>query len=185
MDTPSEAGPDRDAGTACLVRRAQNGDLAAFERLYRQHVNRVYALCLRISADPLLAEDLTQTAFVLAWENLPAFRGESAFSTWLHRLAINVALGDRRAEERRAARVVTAEDLSAFRDPVKAESQELRIDLERAVAALPPALRTAFVLHDVEGYPHDEIARMTGQSSVTSRVRVHRARKLLREMLNR
>lgn len=185
MGIASEANLTGDAETQHTVTLAQNGDLAAFERLYRQNANRVYALCLRISADAVQAHDLTQDTFVRAWENLSSFRGESAFSTWLYRLALNVALADRRSEERRTSRVTVTDDLSRFQSPATVGTLEIGIDLERAIASLPPALRTAFVLHDIEGYPHDEIAKLTGQSPVTARVQVHRARKLLREALSR
>ncbi|MSS72390.1 MAG: RNA polymerase sigma factor [Candidatus Latescibacteria bacterium] len=188
MDIAPVTGPSGDAAPSHLVALSRGGDLAAFERLYRQNVNRVYALCLRISGDPVRAHDLTQDAFVRAWENLNSFRGESAFSTWVYRLAINVALADRRSEERRTSRVTAVKDLSRLESPATPGTPgtpETGIDLERAIAALPPALRTVFVLHDVEGYPHQEIANLTGQTPATARVQLHRARKLLREALNR
>jgi RNA polymerase sigma-70 factor (ECF subfamily) len=165
------------------VREAQQGGVAAFERLYREHVDRVHALCLRLSADPARAEELTQDVFVRAWEKLPTFRGESAFSTWLHRLAINVVLGNRRADGRRGARVMIAEDLAIFDDGVPAPAVGERIDLERAMEALPEATRTVFVMHEVEGYTHQEIARLTGRAEGTCKTLLHRARKLLKERL--
>lgn len=180
-----EADLSGDAETQNLVAAAQNGDLTAFERLYRQNVNRIHALCLRISADPVRAHDLTQDAFIRAYENLQSFRGDSAFSTWLYRLAVNVAMADRRSEERRTVRVTMTDDLSRFEDTAGSGMLEAGIDLERAIASLPPVLRAVFVLHDVEGYPHDEIAKLTGQSPITARVQLHRARKLLREALSR
>lgn len=183
MAIASEACPPGEAETQHWVVQAQAGDLSAFERLYRRNVNRVHALCRRMCADPVRARDLTQDTFVRAYENLKAFRGDSAFSTWLHRLAVNVALTDRRSEGRRTARVTTTDDLSGFGVP--ATPVTVGIDLERAIASLPPTLRTAFVLHDVEGYTHEEIAERTGQSPVTVRVQLHRARKSLRERLSR
>ena len=172
--------------TEQLVHRAQNGDLAAFEALYRAHVGRVYALCLRLSGNADRAEELTQRAFIRVWEQLGTFRGESAFSSWLYRLAVNVVLTARRSERRRMLRVRTAEDPEIFeRSFGNATSPDTGIDLERAIARLPQGARTVFVLHDVEGYQHGEIAEMTGMSVGTSKAQLHRARKLLREALER
>lgn len=168
-----------------VVRRAQEGDVAAFEQLYREHVDRVYALCLRISADPGRASELTQDVFVRVWERLGQFEGKSAFSTWLHRLAVNVVLGDRRSEKVRVSRVFGTEDPEVFERAGRAPEPGHAIDLERAIARLPPGARTAFVLHDVEGYKHEEIARMQGGAVGTWKAQLHRARRLLREMLSR
>ena len=170
------------------VRRAQAGDESAFEALYREHVGRVYAICLRMSADARRAEELTQDAFVRAWERLGSFRGESAFSSWLYRIAVNVVLGARRAEGRRAHRQRAAAELSAATEREGHAAAErnpgTRLDLERAIAELPPGARTIFVLHDVEGYRHEEIARLTGLAPGTSKAQLHRARRLLREALD-
>jgi RNA polymerase sigma-70 factor (ECF subfamily) len=184
MDLRPETDSVSDTGKSHLVRRAQDGDQTAFERLYREHVNRVYALCLRLSADADRAEELTQDVFVRTWENIASYRGDSAFSTWLHRLTVNVVLADWRSEARRVSRV-RATDLSRLEDGAGSGTPEVCIDLERAIAALPPALRTVFILHDIEGYPHEEIAKLTGQSPVAVRVQLHRARKRLREALDR
>lgn len=164
------------------VRRAQAGDESAFEALYREHVGRVYAICLRMSADARRAEELTQDAFVRAWERLGSFRGESAFSSWLYRIAVNVVLGAWRAEKRRVRR----QDAAAQREgsPAGQRNPGTRLDLERAIAELPPGARRIFVLHDVEGYRHDEIARLTGLAPGTSKAQLHRARRLLREALD-
>lgn len=168
------------------VLEAQAGSVPAFERLYRENADRVYALCLRLSADPGRAEELTQDVFVRAWEKLDTFRGDSAFSTWLHRLAVNVVLGSRRSEGRRSDRVVLAEDLTAFENSsARAREPGLRMDLETAIASLPEATRTVFVMHEVEGYTHEEIARLTGRAEGTCKALLHRARKLLRERLER
>ena len=170
-----------------LVRRAQAGDQAAFHELYRQHVGRVYAVCLRLSADAVRAEELTQDAFVRAWERLRTFRGESAFSSWLHRLAVNVFLAARRAERRRTERVMTSDDPAAL-DRGAGEggaAPGLGIDIERAIAALPAGAREVFVLHDVEGYQHREIAELVGIAEGTSKAQLFRARRLLRELLDR
>jgi RNA polymerase sigma-70 factor (ECF subfamily) len=162
-----------------LVARAQRGDFAAFEAIYRRHVGWTYALCLRMTADPTLAEELTQETFIRAWRKLRSFRGDSRFSTWLRRLAINVVLADRRGRGRKLAEQVESENLTPALDPGAA------IDLESAISRLPLGARTVFVLHDVEGYRHDEIAEMLGVASGTSKAQLHRARKLLREVLQR
>ena len=164
-----------------LVRRAQGGDRSAFRRLYEDHVGRVYALCLRLTGDQEDAMERTQDVFVRAWEKLGSYRGEAAFSTWLHRLAVNVVLADRRSASRRERRVDAAAALGPSVTP--APRSGLAVDLERAIAALPPGARAVFVLYDVEGYRHEEIAEMTGIAAGTSKAQLHRARKLLREAL--
>jgi RNA polymerase sigma-70 factor (ECF subfamily) len=168
-----------------LVRAAQNGDLVAFEQLYRDNVARVYALCLRMAGEPTLAEELTQDVFVRAWQKLSTFRGESALSTWLHPLTVNVALSERRSRRRRAARITTTDDLASFDKPGRPAAPETGLDLERALGRLPEGARSIFVLHDVEGYKHDEIASLVGVATGTSKAQLHRARKLLREALDR
>jgi len=168
-----------------VVRRAQEGDVAAFEQLYRENLNRVYALCLRISGDGMRAEELTQDVFVRAWEKLAQFEGKSAFSTWLHRLAVNVCLGERRSEGIRVGKVFATDDLEAFETPTRPPDPGEALDLERAIATLPPGARAVFVLHDVEGYKHEEIARMQGSAVGTCKAQLHRARRLLREALGR
>jgi RNA polymerase sigma-70 factor (ECF subfamily) len=166
-----------------LIRRAQDGDMAAFEQLYRDHVGRVFAVCLRLCGDASLAEELAQEAFVRAWQKLGSFRGESAFSSWLYTLAVNTALSERRSRRRRTSRVMTTDDLSAFDKPGRPPGPEHGFDLERALAQLPPGARAVLVLHDVEGYKHQEIAEMTGIAEGTSKAQLHRARRLLREAL--
>jgi RNA polymerase sigma-70 factor (ECF subfamily) len=196
---PANDGFDR-AADARLIESARAGDVAAFEEVYRREVGRVYALCLRMTADAQRARELTQTVFVRAWDRLGSFRGDSQLSSWLHRIAVNEVLIDARTERRRRARVVLAEDEGAASEesdepdrrdaprsagitlPVDTES---RIDLERAIAKLPPGARTVFVLHDIEGYRHEEISRMTGSAEGTLRAQLHRARKLLMEALSR
>ncbi len=170
---------------APLVRRAQEGDVAAFEQLYRDHVDRVYALCLRLCGDSGRAQELTQDVFVRAWEKLGTFQGKSAFSTWLHRLTVNLVLGERRSEKVRVSRIFATDDPEVFETAGPAPEPGTGIDLERAIAALPPGARTAFVLHDVEGYKHEEIAALKGWAVGTCKAQLHRARKLLREMLER
>ena len=166
-----------------LVVRAANADVAAFEELYRENAGRVYLLCLRMCGDSFLAEELAQEAFVRAWQKLGSFRGDSAFSTWLHRIAVNVVLGDRRSTARREARVKTVGDDLPVDLSASTPSPGKTLDLERSIAALPKGARTVFVLHDVEGYRHKEIARLTGLAEGTSKAQLHRARKLLRKAL--
>jgi len=166
-----------------LVSRAQSGDVAAFENLYRSHAARVYAVCLRMVADPARAEDLTQEAFVRAWEKLGSFRGKSAFATWLHRLTVNTVLGEIRSRGRRRDEGVASEELRAVPDPRPARQPEAGIDLERAIATLPSQARLVFVLHDVEGFRHHEIGQLMGIATGTSKAHLHRARRILREVL--
>jgi RNA polymerase sigma-70 factor, ECF subfamily len=179
-----DADDDRRAEERSLVRRAQAGDLSAFERLYRENERKVYALCYRMSADPSLAEELTQDAFVRAWQKLGSFRGESAFSSWLYPLAVNVALSERRARRRRTSHVFATDDLTPF-ERSESPQPEAGVDLRRALATLPPGARAVFVLHDVEGRRHDEIAELLGVAVGTSKAQLHRARRLLREALRR
>jgi RNA polymerase sigma-70 factor (ECF subfamily) len=167
-----------------VVRRAQAGDQEAFGELYRAHAGRVYALCLRLEADGTRAEEFTQDVFVRAWERLSSYRGESAFGTWLHRLAVNVVLGHRRSAWRRGKRFLVTDDPGAWERPT-GTSPGLKIDLDQAIAGLPPGARTVFVLHDVEGYTHEEIASLSGIAEGTSKAQLFRARRLLREALNR
>ncbi len=165
------------------IDRAIEGDARAFEHLYRKHSGRVYALCLRMTADPALAEELAQDAFVRAWEKLDTFRGNSQFGTWMHRLTVNVVLSALRGRTRRLQREVATEQLADL--PAEAPTQEPGVmrDLERAIASLPEGARKVFVLHDVEGYKHEEIAAMTGTATGTCKAQLHRARRLLREKL--
>jgi len=183
IQAPSDV--DRRIEEGRLVRQAQSGDLSAFERLYRENERKVFALCLRLSSDVALAEELTQDVFVRAWQKLGTFRGESAFSSWLYPLAVNVALSERRARRRRTSRFFSTDDLSPFDKPGETRSPgpEAGFDLEKALATLPPGARTVFVLHDVEGYKHEEIAELLGMAVGTSKAQLHRARRLLREAL--
>lgn len=167
---------------AADVRRAARGDTRAFERLYRRHVGRIHSLCRRMLGDEH-ADDATQDVFVRAWERLSSFRGEAAFGTWLYRVAINVVLTRREANGRVAGYFVAdGEDLAASR-PAPPTSPELRIDLEAAIGTLPDGAREVFVLHDVEGFKHREIAPMLGITEGTSKSQLHRARMLLRAYL--
>jgi RNA polymerase sigma-70 factor (ECF subfamily) len=168
------------------VRLAQSGDTMAFERLYRQQSGPVYALALRLTGNRDKALDLTQDAFVRAWERLASFRGESAFGSWLHRLTVNVFLNQARSDSRRRNR----EDLLEDGDDAESVAQigtdpAHRLDLETAIAKLPHGARTAFVLHDIEGFSHEEIAVTLGLATATIRSHVFRARHLLMEILDR
>ncbi len=164
------------------LRRARAGDLQAFEQLYRGLVGRVYALCLRMTADPARAQDHTQETFVRAWRALGTYRGETGLAAWLRRIAINVVLGDRRTRSRRIQER-PLDGPHAVEYPTHAPAPGSAIDLERAVSRLPSRARDVFVLHEVEGYRHDEIAELLDVSSGTSKSQLHRARKLLREAL--
>jgi RNA polymerase sigma-70 factor (ECF subfamily) len=171
-------------GLSSDVTAAARGDREAFARLYRAHVNRVFTLCARILADDRAAEETTQDVFVRVWEKLPGFRGESAFTTWLHRIAVNVALTRRKAGAVRADRETLEGDFDDVIAP-HAPSVGDRIDLEAAIARLPLGARRIFVLHDVEGFTHEEIGAELGITSGGSKAQLHRARHLLRAMLDR
>lgn len=169
-----------------LVTRAKRGDVAAFETLYRATSGRVFALCVQMCDDRQQATEALQDVFVRVWERLRQFRGESSFATWVHRLCVNQLLEQRRKDARREARVSTVDDaddrmLSSSIAPVDTDA---RLDLERALPKLAPGARRVFVLHDVQGYRHEEIARLLGIAESTVRVQLHRARKQLLEVLN-
>lgn len=180
---PIREDEDRRAVERRLVREAQNGDFLAFERLYRDNERKVFALCLRMSSDAALAEELTQEVFVRAWRKLGTFRGDSAFSSWLYPMSVNVALSERRSRRRRDARVVATEDPAQLEKAPRAPRPEAGFDLEKALATLPPGARAVFVLHDVEGRTHEEIGDLLGVAPGTSKAQLHRARRLLREVL--
>ena len=165
------------------VALAQSGDSRAFERLYRLHVNRVHSLVRRMVPDAD-AEELTQDVFVRAWQKLASFRGESAFGTWLHRLAVNLMLEHRAGLGRDRTR--WSQDEAAITDrPARRETIDEGLDMEDAVRQLPDGMRQVFVLYDVEGYQHDEIGTMLGISTGTSKSQLHRARMALRQLLLR
>lgn len=180
---------DIDSGDSDVARAAA-GDRGAFERLYRQQVGRVYSLCVRMVADRTRAEELTQDVFVRAWEKLHLFRGESSFSTWLHRLTVNVVLNARKSEGRQRSRFEEQDEETGGMDALPGVvgmplAPGDLLDLEQAITTLPPGARKVFVLHDVEGYKHEEIAEMLGVTSGATKAQLHRARMLLREALNR
>jgi len=173
------------------IERAKQGDAESFEGLYLLHKRRVYSLCLRMTGNTAEAEDLTQEAFLQLYRKIASFRGESAFSTWLHRLAVNVVL--MRLRKKGLPQVSLEETLEpqqeggprkdiGTRDNVLAGSID-RINLERAIELLPPGYRMVFVLHDIEGYEHNEIAEMLGCSIGNSKSQLHKARMKLRDLL--
>ena len=170
-----------------LAQRAASGDLAAFEQLYERHNRRVYSLCLRMTQNVAEAEDLAQEAFIQLFRKIGSFRGESAFTTWLHRLTVNQVLMHFR---KRGVRMEQTTDDGETPVQIVAGTQNPnsmpvvdRIALDRAIGQLPPGYRTVFVLHDVEGHEHEEIARMLGCSVGTSKSQLHKARMKLRTLL--
>ena len=173
------------------IERAKNGDGYAFELLYAMHKRRVYSLCLRMVGNTAEAEDLAQEAFLQLFRKIGTFRGESAFSTWLHRLSVNVVLMHLR---KKGLNEVSLDEMMepqqedgpkkdiGARDNVLAGSVD-RVNLERCVESLPPGYRIIFVLHDIEGYEHNEIAEMMGCSIGNSKSQLHKARMKLRDLL--
>jgi RNA polymerase sigma-70 factor, ECF subfamily len=173
-----------------LIERAKQGDEAAFEALYHQHKRRVYSLCLRMVSNPAQAEDLAQEAFLQLYRKIGTFRGESAFSTWLHRMTVNVVLMQLR---KKGLPVVSLEETLEADDEaprkefgtkdVKLTGSVDRLELRRAIDRLPPGYRTVFILHDVEGFEHNEIAGIVGCSIGNSKSQLHKARLKLRDFL--
>ena len=166
-----------------VVRRAQAGDVEAFESLYRANATAVYALCRRMTGDEREARDLVQDVFVRAWERLTSFRGQSSLGTWLHRLGVNVVLERIRSTKREALRLIEGDD-STFGSHSADAGIDANIDLDAALVHLPAGARTVFVLHDIEGYSHDEIAQMTGIAAGTARAQLWRARRALMRLLD-
>ena len=186
MTDPKRAG----LSEAETIERAKQGDAEAFEVLYSLHKRRVYSLCLRMVANTAEAEDLAQEAFLQLFRKIGTFRGESAFSTWLHRLSVNVVLMHLR---KKSLQVVPLDDTADGEEDTQkrdygADDLQLsgsidRLQLQRAVDRLPPGYRTIFVLHDVEGFEHNEIAGMVGCSIGNSKSQLHKARLKLRDIL--
>ncbi len=176
-----------------VIRLAQQGDPGAFEIIYQQHSGRVYALCLRMVSDPVEAEDLVQEVFMQLLRKIHTFRGESAFSTWLHRLAVNLVLMRLRKKSLPTVSIEATTDLA---DEMSAPAMNIgapdlllegsvdRVSLERCIKRLPPGCRTVFVLHDIQGYQHKEIAEIVGSSVGTSKSQLHKAHTRLRELLH-
>ena len=166
-----------------VVRRAQQGDVDAFEQLYRLHSPAVYALCRRMVGDEHESRDLVQDVFVRTWQRLPTFRAQSALGTWIHRLAVNVVLEQLRSAKRETLRFLddAQDDLPA---PASEHHLDAAMDLDRALEHLPAGARSVFVLHDIHGYSHDEIAEMTGIAPGTARAQLWRARRALSRLLD-
>ena len=192
IERPPEAPPagatasvDPAVDERALVGAAARGEMAAFEALYRRHAGRVHGVIARlVGSHGARAEDLTQEAFVRAWQALPAFRFEAAFSTWLHRLAVNTALMELRSRGSRPQDDGDADALDMIGSADSAgHATALSLDLERAVATLPPRARAVLVLYDIEGWKHEEIAAELGMAVGSSKAQLHRARGLLRARL--
>ena len=176
-----KTGHDIAADEATWIRRAKRADARAFEALYRLHVDKVYGLCLRMTGNVSEAEDCAQEAFILAWNKMTKFRGDSAFSTWLHRITVNAVLGRIRKSKREHDRIQAVADTEPAR-VVTDDTGELR-DLAEAIDRLPEGARHVFVLHAVYGYSHDETAGMLDIATGTSEAQMHRARRLLAQQL--
>src|SRR5437867_2799210 len=178
---PQATSPDRGAD-AEDVSLAVAGDRCAFERLYRRHVGRVHGLAWRLMGRDE-AEEITQDVFVRAWERLATFRGEAAFGTWLYRLAVNLIMSRRAWLGTRRARYI-ADEVALETAPARPAATDAGLDFESAIGKLPPGARTVFVLHDVEGYRHEEIAALLEVTTGTTKAQLHRARMMLRRHLD-
>ena len=182
---PEESGPG--SSDPALARRAGSGDMSALGELYRRYNRRVYSLCRRMAANTAEAEDLTQEVFIKLFYEAGTFRGESAFTTWLHRLTVNVVLMYLRKHRRRFERPTQDKEIPEQAAPGTERPSVMpvfdRLELDRALAGLPPGYRAVFVLFDVEGYTHDEIAQLLGCSAGTSKSQLHKARTKLRALL--
>jgi len=182
---PPSNRPEADrAAEALLVNRCRRGDPGAFEEIYRRHSPRVYSLAYRLTGSLADAEDLLQEAFLLVHRKLDSFKGESALGTWIYRLATNCCVDFLRSRQHREDQAT--ETLDEALPPTPRAAAALRVehlDLERAIARLPPGYRSAFVLHDVEGFGHNEVAAMLGIAEGTSKSQVHKARMRLRDLL--
>lgn len=171
-----------------LARRSRSGDAAAFEEIYRAHAGRLYNLVFRMIGTPEAAEDVLQEVFLHAHRKLESFRGESSLGTWLYRLAVNQCLDVLRGRQAKMARATESLDAEGADEPVAVSplvpSAISRMDLEHAIAQLPDGCRAAFILHDVEGFEHHEVATMLGVAEGTSKSQVHKARQKLRGLLS-
>jgi RNA polymerase sigma-70 factor (ECF subfamily) len=190
--------PEKSEGSrmpeAEAIRRAQQGDAAAFEHLYQTHSRKVYFLCLQMAGNPADAEDLTQDAFLQSFRKIRMFRGDSAFSTWLHRLTVNIVLMRFRKKKIVTSSLddVTEADDESGSPGLQIGERDLRLagvidrlNLTRALAELPAGYRAMFILRDIQGYTHEEIARMLGCSVGNSKSQLHKARVRLREILQK
>lgn len=178
---------ERTASDFVLAQRSAKGCVQAFEELYRRHNRRVYGLCLRMTSNATEAEDLAQEVFIKLYRKIGTFRGDSAFATWLHRLTVNEVLMHFRKRSRVLEKLTDEgsmpEQIEVGTERPQAMSVIDRVALDRAIAQLPQGYRTVFVLHDMEGYEHEEIARMLGCAAGTSKSQLHKARKKIRMLL--
>lgn len=168
---------------AALIARARRSDSRAFESLYRMHIDRVYGLCLRMTGNVSEAEDCAQDAFIQAWDKLDKFRGDSAFGTWLHRIAVNAVLGRMRKHKREHDRIEEAAATAPA--PASVNDHGSLRDLSDAIDRLPEGARHVFVLYAVYGYSHEEASNMLGIATGTSKAQLHRARRLLVQQLEK
>ena len=172
---------DTRADERALIKQAQRADARAFEALYRMHIDRVYGICLRMTGNVSEAEDCAQDAFIQAWNKMDRFRGDSAFSTWLHRIAVNSVLSRIRKAKREQDRITAVSD-TGVATVTTGDTGELR-DLSEAVDRLPEGARNVFVLHAIYGYSHDETGQMLGIATGTSKAQLHRAKRLMAQQL--
>ena len=164
-----------------LIAEAQSGDQSAFEEIYRTHVGRVYAICLRMLANRSRADEMAQQVFVRAWVKLCTFRRESSFASWLYRLAINLTLDELNSSKKWVTHI---SDHGSIVSSTHVEAaRNLKLDLENAISCLPKQARVVFVLHDIEGWKHEEIAEIMGLAIGTCKAQLSRARRMLREVL--
>lgn len=172
-----------------LAQASSRGDMVSFETLYERHHRRVYSLCLRMTANATEAEDLTQEVFVQLFRKAGSFRGESAFTTWLHRMTVNHVLMHFRKRGVKMEKTTDEGEIAEIQDTIQSLGERPRfidrIALDKAVSELPPGYRTVFVLHDVEGFEHEEVADLLGISIGTSKSQLHKARMRLRDLLNK
>ncbi|HEY0036161.1 MAG TPA: RNA polymerase sigma factor [Longimicrobium sp.] len=167
-----------------LIEQAKEGDAGAVRALYQRHASRVYSVVRRLAGDDSLAEDWAQDAWLRAIRALPTFRGESAFTTWLHRIAVNSALHGRRSRERRTGREAPMDDEVMASVRPQGDNALLRMRLEKAMERLPEGMRRVLVLHDVEGYTHEEIGEMLGINPGTCKSQLFKARARMRALLS-
>ena len=179
--TMTTATTDVRADERALIKQAQRADARAFEALYKMHIDRVYGICLRMTGNVSEAEDCAQDAFIQAWNKMDKFRGDSAFSTWLHRIAVNSVLSRIRKAKREQDRITAVSDTAAA-TVTTGDTGELR-DLSEAVDRLPEGARNVFVLHAIYGYSHDETGQMLGIATGTSKAQLHRAKRLMAQQL--
>ena len=166
-----------------LCRRCQRGDIHALEELYKRHKDKVYALALRLTNNVQDAEDIVQDVFVQVYRKIGGFREDAAFTSWLYRISTNISLSALRRKKRLASKPAAEEVLRANLNPGAQRSKLLRPFLEQAIASLPPKSRMVFILHDVQGFQHNEIAQMLTCSEGTSKSQLHKARAQLRKRL--